>query len=222
MGLKRDLRAYGLAFRSHNANSLTAFLDSGATIASSIHFVAASTITTTRNKRVFAQTLEKGILIADSRALIAYLNLKFGKFEGVRGTDFMRHYLGEGSKKYFLIGTNSSTTTKLIKKISFANPNAICVGVINPDYKEHFENDIPKWINSISESGAKSVWVGMGSPKQDIIADNLSQNLTLPAIAVGAAFDFIAETKLEAPKLFQVLMLEWLFRLFSEIGRAHV
>lgn len=162
MGSNKEFIAYGLPFRSHDANSLSFLLDSGDGNSKSIHFVAASTITSIRNNVDFAKMLSRGILIADSRVVLKYLSLKFGKFRGIRGTDFMRHYLGVGSKRYFLIGANDTTTNRLIKRIGLVNPNAICVGVINPEYKEDFSDNLSDWVNLISESRTESVWVGMG------------------------------------------------------------
>ena len=63
------------------------------------------------------------------------------------------------------------------------------------------------------------VWVGLGTPKQDVIAAQLAQKSDLTFVAIGAAFDFIAGTKRQAPRMMREHGLEWLFRLASEPRR---
>ena len=72
---------------------------------------------------------------------------------------------------------------------------------------------------SIKESGAAIVFVGLGAPKQDRwIALHLG-SVPSVMVAVGAAFDFIAGTKPQAPPFLRRIGLEWLFRLLSEPRR---
>ena len=59
----------------------------------------------------------------------------------------------------------------------------------------------------------------MGAPKQFFIANILSTDHKFCTVSVGAAFDFFAETKSEAPLILRQLGLEWLFRLMSEPRR---
>jgi UDP-N-acetyl-D-mannosaminuronic acid transferase (WecB/TagA/CpsF family) len=69
------------------------------------------------------------------------------------------------------------------------------------------------------ESQASIVWVGLGTPKQDFEARRLAQNLPVTAMAVGAAFDFIAGTVPQAPQWIQKSGLEWSYRLAREPKR---
>jgi len=72
----------------------------------------------------------------------------------------------------------------------------------------------------INNSGSDILWVGLGSPKQDIWMYEHRDKLSVPVmIGVGAAFDFISGTKKQAPKLVQKIGMEWLFRLISEPKR---
>ena len=52
----------------------------------------------------------------------------------------------------------------------------------------------------------------------------MSHTAQIPAVmfAVGAAFDFIAETKSQAPRWMMRSGLEWLFRLLTEPKRLFV
>jgi N-acetylglucosaminyldiphosphoundecaprenol N-acetyl-beta-D-mannosaminyltransferase len=77
----------------------------------------------------------------------------------------------------------------------------------------------------IRASGATIVWVGLGTPKQDYEAQRIATSLPVVAVAIGAAFDFLAGTKAQAPLWVQRSGLEWAFRLASEprrLGRRYV
>ena len=63
------------------------------------------------------------------------------------------------------------------------------------------------------------VFVGLGSPRQEIWAYELREVLSMPLLAVGAAFPFLAGKIQQAPKWMQDRGLEWLFRLIVEPRR---
>ena len=67
------------------------------------------------------------------------------------------------------------------------------------------------------------MWIGLGMPKQDKwIAQHVGKIQAAALLGVGAAFDFVAETKRRAPLWMQRSGLEWLFRLVTEPRRlAH-
>ncbi|MBE2182893.1 MAG: WecB/TagA/CpsF family glycosyltransferase [Anaerolineae bacterium] len=75
-------------------------------------------------------------------------------------------------------------------------------------------------ISRLNDSGADVIWVGLGSPKQDLWMAQHRPYLNAPLlIGVGAAFDMLAGVKKQAPRWMQRTGLEWLFRLLQEPGR---
>ncbi|NLX10987.1 MAG: WecB/TagA/CpsF family glycosyltransferase, partial [Chloroflexi bacterium] len=72
---------------------------------------------------------------------------------------------------------------------------------------------------AIKASGAQIVFVGLGCPRQEVWAYEYREALSMPAIAVGAAFDFHAGTLEQAPGRLQRMGLEWLYRLVKEPRR---
>lgn len=75
-------------------------------------------------------------------------------------------------------------------------------------------------IARLNTSRADVVWVGLGSPKQDLWMQHYRPFLDAPLlIGVGAAFDFHAGHKRQAPRWMQRHGLEWLFRLRQEPRR---
>jgi N-acetylglucosaminyldiphosphoundecaprenol N-acetyl-beta-D-mannosaminyltransferase len=71
----------------------------------------------------------------------------------------------------------------------------------------------------IRSSGASIVFVGLGCPRQEVWVYEMAHLLSLPLIAVGAAFDFHGGTLRQAPPSWQRIGLEWLFRLGCEPRR---
>jgi N-acetylglucosaminyldiphosphoundecaprenol N-acetyl-beta-D-mannosaminyltransferase len=80
------------------------------------------------------------------------------------------------------------------------------------------DNKVIERINLIKP---EILLVGLGSPKQEqFIAENLSKMSSVKlAIGVGGAFDFISGRVKRAPKIFQKIGLEWLWRLVLQPTR---
>lgn len=71
----------------------------------------------------------------------------------------------------------------------------------------------------IRASGAGIVFIGLGCPRQELFAFGHRDIIGLPQVCVGAAFDFHAGNKRQAPRWMQDHALEWLFRLAQEPRR---
>jgi exopolysaccharide biosynthesis WecB/TagA/CpsF family protein len=71
----------------------------------------------------------------------------------------------------------------------------------------------------IRDSGARLVFAGLGCPRQEVWAFEFRERVSIPIVAVGAAFPFLAKTLPQAPSWMQEWGLEWLFRLWHEPAR---
>jgi N-acetylglucosaminyldiphosphoundecaprenol N-acetyl-beta-D-mannosaminyltransferase len=71
----------------------------------------------------------------------------------------------------------------------------------------------------IRASGASITLVGLGCPRQEVFAYENREALSMPILAVGAAFPFIAGLIPQAPPWMQARGMEWLFRLAAEPRR---
>ena len=74
-------------------------------------------------------------------------------------------------------------------------------------------------VARIRDSGAAMVFAGLGCPRQEVWAYEFRDALSMPILAVGAAFPFFAGEVPQAPKWMQDRGLEWLFRLVAEPRR---
>ena len=72
----------------------------------------------------------------------------------------------------------------------------------------------------IARSGARLLFVGLGSPRQELwLADHLAQSGAGAGIGVGGSFDALVGRVPRAPERWRRLNLEWLYRLLREPHR---
>lgn len=74
-------------------------------------------------------------------------------------------------------------------------------------------------VARIRASGAQIVFVGLGCPRQEVWAYEYRDSLSMPILAVGAAFDFHAGAVAQAPPWMQDRGLEWAYRFKTEPRR---
>jgi N-acetylglucosaminyldiphosphoundecaprenol N-acetyl-beta-D-mannosaminyltransferase len=74
-------------------------------------------------------------------------------------------------------------------------------------------------VDEIRSSGAAITMVGLGCPRQEVWAYEFREALSMPILAVGAAFNFHAGQLDQAPEFMQRRGLEWFYRLVKEPHR---
>ena len=151
------------------------------------------------------------------------------KFKGCRdvartyGPDLMRLVCDQGRRqglKHFLFGATAQTLEILKENLQRQYPDIRIVGAVSPPLMTEAGKADDVLIEGINASGADIVWVGLGSPKQNFWMYHNRPYLKAPVlVGIGAAFDFIAGVKPQAPRWMQKAGLEWLFRLCCEPKR---
>ncbi|MBX4925388.1 WecB/TagA/CpsF family glycosyltransferase [Rhizobium binae] len=141
----------------------------------------------------------------------------------VYGPDLMFSVFEAGSSKglrHFLYGATDETLKQLRARLLKKFPNAQIVGSYAPPFHRltlQEETDIADRING---AGADVIWVGLSSPKQELWMARMRDRLDASMlIGVGAAFDFHAGLKRQAPRIIQRSGFEWVFRLLCEPRR---
>jgi N-acetylglucosaminyldiphosphoundecaprenol N-acetyl-beta-D-mannosaminyltransferase len=82
------------------------------------------------------------------------------------------------------------------------------------------DSETPEVAREIAASGARLLFAGMGSPRQEYwLAEHLRATGCGAGIGVGGSFDVIAGRIERAPRLVRRLGLEWLYRLVKEPRR---
>lgn len=144
----------------------------------------------------------------------------------LRGPEFTRKFFQDNellsSKKHFFIGFEKKDLDVLSKKCPLLNRDNLYS--YNPPYIKGTsfpDEELSKISKKINNQKIDYVWIGIGSPKQDIMSNQIyNETQTKFIINIGAAFDFITEKKKEAPSFIQKIGLEWLFRLLTDFNHS--
>jgi N-acetylglucosaminyldiphosphoundecaprenol N-acetyl-beta-D-mannosaminyltransferase len=185
------------------------------------HLIAASTFYGIKNSKPLQESLNSGVNFCDSKPLSSWITLRGIDCPQIRGTDLLREVLRICDSKvgHFFIGTTNENLSKLVSTISEEYSHIKISGKFAPPFSMPTEAELSEWGFLIQQSKAEIVWLSLGSPKQDIVAAQLSKLVSAKIVAVGAAFDFFSKSKAEAPVFVQKIHLEWLFRFIKEPRR---
>jgi N-acetylglucosaminyldiphosphoundecaprenol N-acetyl-beta-D-mannosaminyltransferase len=189
-----------------------------------VHFCAAHPTVEARSDGGYREILNRGALNVPDGMPVAWAARMFGSStERLAGTDAMGLTIGWGLDRglgHYLYGSTPETLRRLRAQLEARYPGIRIVGAESPPFRSLSEGEVEDAAGRIREAGADALWVGLGAPKQDLMAFRLRTKGAAPVIlCVGAAFDFVAGPKDRAPVWMQRSGLEWAHRLGSEPGR---
>ncbi len=119
----------------------------------------------------------------------------------------------------YLYGSQPETLNKLAQNLIRQFPDLKIVGMQPSFFRRVTAEEKLQIATEIQATGAKMVFVGLGCPRQETWVYEYRDLLSIPLIAVGAAFDFHAGTLSQAPAWMQKRGLEWFYRLTREPSR---
>jgi N-acetylglucosaminyldiphosphoundecaprenol N-acetyl-beta-D-mannosaminyltransferase len=119
----------------------------------------------------------------------------------------------------YLYGSNRPVLAKLTERLKTRFPELRIAGAQPSRFRRITDTEKTEIVRDIRNSGAQVVFAGLGCPRQEVWAYEYRDALSLPVIAIGAAFDFHAGTLPQAPERLQRVGLEWLYRLSHEPRR---
>ncbi len=165
-----------------------------------------------------------GMVTPDGMPLVWIAKAKGCKdIERTYGPDLMRAVCEQGqaqSWRHFFYGGTPDVCAKLETVLKKNFPCIKIVGVFSPPFRSQAEQEQADVLKTIQEAKPDILWVALGSPKQDFWMQMHRPLLDVPVmVGVGAAFDFVAGIKPQAPLWMQHSGLEWLFRLLTEPKR---
>jgi len=124
----------------------------------------------------------------------------------------------QGIPVYFY-GSSQQVLDKLCARLPEVCPGLKIAGAHPSEFRKLSAEEQKLAADRIRDSGAKIVFVGLGCPRQEVFTYEMSRQLEMPMLAVGAAFDYHAGLLQEPPAILQRLGLQWLYRLVQEPGR---
>lgn len=189
-----------------------------------VHLCNAYTLSLASRDERLGELLERAALNLPDGMPLVWISRRLG-IDSLPSRVYGPHLMGrtidvgrEHETRHFLYGSTEPVLGKLTAEIQQRWPGAIIAGAESPpftDSPEVFEGSLER----IVDSGADVVWVGLGTPKQDVVTQMLAERHGAAFVAIGAAFDFIAGTKKQAPTWVQDRGLEWGYRLATEPRR---
>jgi N-acetylglucosaminyldiphosphoundecaprenol N-acetyl-beta-D-mannosaminyltransferase len=116
-------------------------------------------------------------------------------------------------------GGSEATVERLVEQVTKNYPGIQIAYAFSPPFRKLTLEEDADIVNEINASGARFIFVGLGCPKQEEWMSDHRDRIPAVLLAVGAAFDFLAGTKPQAPRWMMRSGLEWVFRLGCEPRR---
>ncbi len=165
------------------------------------------------------------MVVPDGRPLVWVLN-HLGEHlpDRVYGPELMRRQCERSARsgqRIFLFGGHSPEALQTLEHALRRDfPSIEIAGSWRPpssSLDDLLGDSIAQRINSAKPD---IVWIGLGAPRQEQWMAGMRERLDAPVlVGVGAAFDFLAGLKSQAPLWMQRRGLEWAFRLAQEPRR---
>lgn len=168
--------------------------------------------------------------VCDSRILFLLSKLLFPKNPiraQITGSDFFPAFCDYHSQKtdgakVFLLGGTDQSVKEAQLKINERVGTQLVTGAYSPPFGfEKSDEETQKIIQLIEQSGADTLAVGVGAPKQEkwICAHRDNLPTIKRYLAIGATIEFESGNLKRAPKWMTTFGLEWLYRMAQEPGR---
>jgi N-acetylglucosaminyldiphosphoundecaprenol N-acetyl-beta-D-mannosaminyltransferase len=164
------------------------------------------------------------LLVPDGQPVRWALNLLYGAElrERVYGPELTRRLCERAAREgmpIYLYGSAPGVLTALVEALKKSFPEIRIAGSEPSAFRSLTREERAALAARIRASGAGIVFAGLGCPRQEIFAYEMCGMVSVPILAVGAAFPFLAGKLPQAPPWMQRRGLEWLFRLAKEPRR---
>jgi len=161
------------------------------------------------------------LVVADGRPIVWSSRLANERLpDRVAGIDLIDALAGRAAREGFglyLLGARRPVVEGAARRLLAAHPGLSIRGVADGYFGSA---DALERARAIRRSGAQLLLIGMGVPRQEFFLeeqwDELGVNL---AIGVGGSFEVLAGARRRAPRWWQQVGLEWLWRLGQEPRR---
>lgn len=119
----------------------------------------------------------------------------------------------------YLYGSTQPILDDFTATMKLKHPSILFAGADPSKFRRLNIEEQDQLVAKINASGAAMLFVGLGCPRQEVFTFEIGKRLSMPVIAVGAAFPFLAGHIPQAPSWMQNRGLEWLYRLLTEPRR---
>jgi N-acetylglucosaminyldiphosphoundecaprenol N-acetyl-beta-D-mannosaminyltransferase len=140
----------------------------------------------------------------------------------VYGPDLMGFVLAAAEREGVSVGFyggSSEVLARLRREVLRRYPRIEIAFAEAPPFRAVTPEEAERTVENAIASGVHILFVGLGTPKQDRWMHAHRDRIPAVMLGVGAAFDFWAGAKPQAPRWMQQSGLEWFFRLATEPRR---
>ncbi|AJG24180.1 WecB/TagA/CpsF family glycosyltransferase [Cupriavidus basilensis] len=181
-------------------------------------------VVSARSNRDFERVIQEADMTTPDGAPVAWMlrRLGFRDQQRINGPDLMLRYCEHAAstgESVFLYGGRPETLSLLQRRLKQDFPSLQIAGSYSPPFRALTEKEDQDVVDQINASGANTVWVSLGCPKQEQWMADHRGRIQAVMVGVGAAFDYHAGTLSRAPGWMQRNGLEWFHRLCSEPSR---
>ncbi len=122
--------------------------------------------------------------------------------------------------RHFFYGGAQGVADLLAQRLAARFPGLKVAGTYSPPFHPLTEAEDAEIVERINSAEPDIVWVGISTPRQERwMAEHIGRVRAPVLVGAGAAFDFNAGVKRQAPRWMMRAGLEWLFRFASEPRR---
>jgi N-acetylglucosaminyldiphosphoundecaprenol N-acetyl-beta-D-mannosaminyltransferase len=182
---------------------------------------AAKVVNMRRDESLRQAVLSADVILADGMSVVWAARLLGQRLpERVTGIDLMIRLLARGNERgwrVFLLGATDEVLETVAAQLATTNPNLRLVGWRNGYYQPEEEAAVAR---QIADARPDMLFVAMSSPKKEVFLGRWAAEMGVPVChGVGGAFDVLAGKVQRAPRGWQSLGMEWLYRVVQEPRR---
>jgi len=187
-----------------------------------IQFVNANKVAMVRRDASMGELLGRAdYVLADGQPMLPMASMLGIRIpERIDGIGLMGKLLGLAERNGFsvyLLGAKQEIVEECVRRIEAGYPNVRIAGYRNGYFKPE---EIPEIAEAVSATRPDFLFLGMGSPMKERLADEWTEALGARVIqGVGGSFDVMAGMVKRAPVWMQRCGIEWLYRVLQEPRR---
>lgn len=194
-----------------------------------VHFCTAHTIVEANDDpRLRAALTKDGLSVADGMPLVWAGKARGFSLGRVCGLDVLPALVDRGRSigaRHFFYGGGEGVAHRLADRLAERYPGVMIAGVESPPFRPLTLAEDAAMVERLNSARPDYIWVGLGTPKQDLwMLDHRDRLDASALLAVGAAFEIIGGFRPRAPVALQRMGLEWAFRFAQEprrLGRRY-
>jgi len=169
-------------------------------------------------------TADADLILADGQPIVWRSRIEPNRLPvRIAGSEMIFHLCRRAAEKghrVFFLGGVDGVAETCATKLRKMYPNLQIAGTECPPFRKPTEQEHAALLQRIRDAKTDLLFVAFGQPKGEKWIHENYRVLGVPvSIQIGASFDFIAGTATRAPKIYQRLGIEWVYRMMSDPKR---